>query len=356
MFSAQTKAQEIVDVYKSGEEGYACFRIPAIIKAQDGTFLAFAEGRRKSASDTGNIDLVLKRSKDGKVWSPLQVVWTDSGNTCGNPAPVVDKRTGRIVLLSTWNDGSDTESKIVKKTSRDTRRVFVMTSDDVGVSWTSPREITSSVKKESWTWYATGPCHAIQLQGKSYRNRLVIPSNHDESNNHYSQVFYSDDGGNSWQLGGVIPQTGVNECSVVELKNGDLMLNMRNYDRKAFKARAVAVSHDGGASWSDFHFQQEQIEPICQGNVLNLLKHGKVSKNLFFSNPASESERIKMTVRQSRDNGKSWPHSFEVYSGPSAYSDLVAISDKEVGVLFEYGLKNPYERIGFMPVSVKQLR
>ena len=84
-------------LFKSGTDGYECFRIPAIVKSPKGTVLAFAEGRRNGCSDTGSIDLVLKRSVDeGRTWGPLQVVWTDGNNTCGNPAPVVDDVTGKI--------------------------------------------------------------------------------------------------------------------------------------------------------------------------------------------------------------------------------------------------------------------
>ena len=93
-------------IFKSGEEGYQCFRIPAIISASDGSLLAFAEGRKLNCGDAGNIDLVLKKSADGgKTWGPLQVVWDDGSNTCGNPAPVLDSKSGHVVLLSTWNLG-----------------------------------------------------------------------------------------------------------------------------------------------------------------------------------------------------------------------------------------------------------
>ncbi|HJN17441.1 MAG TPA: sialidase family protein, partial [Armatimonadota bacterium] len=48
-------------IFISGKEGYNTFRIPALIVSKKGTVLAFCEGRRGSGSDTGDIDIVLKR-------------------------------------------------------------------------------------------------------------------------------------------------------------------------------------------------------------------------------------------------------------------------------------------------------
>ena len=122
-------AQELNHLFKAGEEGYGCFRIPAIVSTTQGTLLAFAEGRKNNCGDAGDIDLVLKRSLDGgKTWSRLSVVWNDAENTCGNPVPVVDQRTGKIILLSTWNLGTDHEGQIIAGKSKDTRRIFVMSS------------------------------------------------------------------------------------------------------------------------------------------------------------------------------------------------------------------------------------
>jgi hypothetical protein len=95
-------------LFECGEEGYCTFRIPAIVTTTKGTVLAFAEGRRNNIFDTGDIDLVYKRSEDnGKTWSKMKIVWDETLNVCGNPSPVVDKTTGTIYLLCCWNLGTD---------------------------------------------------------------------------------------------------------------------------------------------------------------------------------------------------------------------------------------------------------
>lgn len=339
-------AQALNYLYKAGDNGYACFRIPAIIKTKSGVLLAFAEARKNGCGDAGNIDLVLRRSVDqGKTWSPIQVVWDDADNTCGNPAPVVDQQTGKIILLSTWNLGEDHEPAIIQQTSKNTRRIFVLYSTDEGNSWTSAKEITAEVKRPSWTWYATGPVNGIQiLQGK-YKGRLVIPCDHIEaaSKKYFSHIIHSDDGGEHWTLGGSTPTDQVNESTIAELKKGRLLLNMRNYTQQ--RVRQTSISKDGGQRWSPLIPDTTLIEPICQASLLRLDYPKKTI--LAFSNPANAKQRAGMTVRLSYDFGRSWLKSKQIWMGPSAYSNLVHLSNGELACFFEAGIKSAYEGIAF---------
>ena len=76
-------AQEEIPVFTAGEEGYACYRIPAIVTTLEGTLLAFAEARRKNCGDAGDIDLVLKRSTNGgKTWQLGGTTPIDQVNEC----------------------------------------------------------------------------------------------------------------------------------------------------------------------------------------------------------------------------------------------------------------------------------
>ncbi len=167
---------EPVAVFEEKTEGYAGYRIPAIIQAADGSLLAFAEARKHDKSDAGDIDLVMRRSEDGgRTWGPLEVIFDDGANTCGNPAPVVLGKKGEIVLLACWNLGEDKEYAIERRKSKDTRRVYVIRSHDHGRTWDSPEEITETAKRPEWTWYATGPCHAIVKRKAPHKGRIVVP-------------------------------------------------------------------------------------------------------------------------------------------------------------------------------------
>lgn len=353
-----TAAPELTDVFVAGQDGYHTYRIPAVVVTTNGTALAFCEGRKINRNDSGDIDLLVKRSTDGgKTWSPQQVIWSDAENTCGNPAPVVDQTTGVIWLLLTWNVGFDKEDQINYLKARDTRRVFISYSADDGLTWAKPVEITKAVKKPEWGWYATGPCNGIQLTRGAQRGRLVIPCNHSTLTTSTqvvtrSHVIFSDDHGQSWQIGGVEEEM-TNESTIVEINDGSLLHNMRSYHKK--NRRAVARSRDAGLTWSAVKLDDTLIEPVCQGSILRCTwpDRGERSR-ILFSNPAS-TKREKLTVRLSYDEGATWPVRREIQSGPAAYSCLTILPDKSIGCLFERGEKSPYERITLARIPVAWL-
>lgn len=324
-------------VWVSGQDGYHTYRIPALIVSPRGTLLAFCEGRKTSASDTGTIHLLIKRSRDGgKTWEKQQILWEDGDNTCGNPCPVVDRATGTIWLLLTHNIGSDNETRIVSRTGKGTRTVWVTKSTDDGVTWSKPVEITRDVKADDWTWYATGP--GVGIQTKS--GRLVIPCDHKVAGSKAlgSHVIYSDDQGKTWKRSTAVGP-GCNECQVAELKDGSLVLNMRSY--QGGNRRLLSFSKDGGKTWTDPVKDESLIEPVCQAS---LLRHPGESGGLLFSNPAS-TKREKMTVRLSKDDGKTWPISRVLHEGPAAYSCLAVLPDGTITCLYERGDRSPYTTI-----------
>lgn len=353
MAPAAADPLEQIDVYLSGQDGYHTYRIPSVIVTRRGTVLAFCEGRKNSSSDTGDIDLLLKRSADGgRTFSKAQMVWDDGPNTCGNPCPVVDQRTSAILLLMTHNLGGDAEPRIIARTSQGTRTVWKSESRDDGLTWSPPVEITSSVKKSDWTWYATGPGAGIQLAS----GRLVVPCDHIKAGEKtmYSHVIYSDDGGATWRLGGETGP-GVNECEVVERTDGSLLLNMRNYDRRQ-RCRAIATSRDGGLTWSAPAFDKTLIEPVCQASIRRHCRaEGNGKGRILFSNPASEKSREKMTVRLSYDDGATWPVSKLLHAGPAAYSCLAVLPDGTTLCLYERGGRSPYEKITLARFSLDWL-
>jgi sialidase-1 len=342
--SAPAAGLEQASIFVSGRDAYHTYRIPSLLVTKKGTLLAFCEGRKKGASDAGDIDVLLRRSFDGgQTWARTQVVWDDVENTCGNPCPVVDVRTGTIWLLLTHNLGRDTEAMIANGTSKGTRTAWVTRSDDDGATWSKPVEITRDVKKSNWTWYATGPGVGIQLRS----GRLVVPCDNQVAGSKMQQshVIYSDDGGKTWQVGGVVGPR-CDESQAVELQDGSLLLNMRS--SRGDNHRLIAISKDGGETFSKPVADRQLIEPVCQASIL---RYPGGRGGTLFSNPAS-TKREKMTVRLSCDEGKTWPHARVLHNGPSAYSCLAVLPDGTIACLYERGDRSVYETIALARFSL----
>ncbi|MDG2291320.1 MAG: sialidase family protein [Phycisphaerales bacterium] len=353
--SADDSGLQQTDVFISGEGGYDTYRIPSITTTPKGSLIAFCEGRLDGSGDAGNIDILMRRSEDeGRTWGEVVVLRDDDANTCGNPCVVVDHVTGTMMLLTTHNLGHDHEREIIDGTAEGSRTVWVMRSDDDGLTWSDPDDVTAGVKDSTWTWYATGPGAGIQIKHGDHAGRLVIPCDHieAETKHYYSHVIYSDDHGATWQRGGSTPQHQVNECEVVELSDGQLMLNMRNYDRTK-KTRQVCTSDDGGSTWTDQRHDEALIEPICQASICRLAWPDEVHAGVIvFSNPASSEGRVQMTVRASFDDGETWPVARVLHAGSSAYSSLTARSDGGAYCLYE---ADGYGRIVLAELSERWL-
>lgn len=337
-----------VEVFRAGEAGYHTYRIPALISTKRGTVLAFCEGRKNSREDTGDIDLVLKRSFDrGMSWGQLQIIADHGADTIGNPTPVVDGDTGTIWLLLTKNLGSLTEKQILA--GEGIRTVWVTHSTDDGATWSPTVEISRDTRDSNWTWYATGPGNGIQLKS----GRLLIPCCHSPQGTrmYRAHVIYSDDHGKSWRLGGTVGDN-ADESAVVETIDGSLLINMRS---ALTRNRLVSRSTDQGASWTPIESDATLIEPPCQASILRFTGGGRAKSRILFSNPADSAKRVKLTVRASYDEGKTWPVSKSLCEAPSAYSALAILRDRTVGCLYETGEQIPYDMIRFAQFSLEWL-
>ncbi len=348
----QTFPMNQTTLFLAGQDDCHTYRIPALAVTPRGTLLAFCEARRDARRDWGNIDLVMRRSLDnGTTWEPIKVIVDDNGHTCGNPCPIVDRHNGAIVLLLTKNNGTESEAQIMRGEAAP-RTVWVTISQDEGLTWSTPVDISVQVRKPDWRWYATGPCHGIQL----IDGRLIAPCDHSTGPHReemHSHVIFSDDGGVNWAIGGILDgQT--DESTIVELADGSIYLNARNTFGN--NRRVWSLSHDKGMTWAPVTEDPTLIEPVCQGSVIRL-GTGKPpgESQILFSNPAS-TERKNMTIRMSTDECKTWSIAKTLWAGPSAYSDLAVLQDGTIGCLFERGVKEPYETITFAHFTTEWLK
>jgi len=365
--------QNKIPVFISGTEGYKSFRIPAIIRLPNKDLLAFCEGRVNGASDFGNVDIVMKKSTDnGKTWGKLQILVDADSLQAGNCAPVVDTNDtaytqGRIFLF--YNTGSNNEGQVRK--GNGLRQVWYKTSIDNGQTWSEGVNITTQVHRpkqpqinpaynfaEDWRSFANTPGHAMQFQNGTYKGRIFVSANRSQGSpqknftDYVANGYYTDDHGKRFRIGDNVSITGSNESTAAELSNGRLMMNSRN-QRGDVRARIVSISSDGGATWDTTYFDKTLIDPVNEGSILTV--GYKNRKNIIaFCNAADIKRRDSLTLRISYDDGKTWKKSYLIDKSPNekgdytAYSDLVKLGKKEIGILYE---KDSYKEIVFTVVK-----
>ena len=341
-------------LFVSGEDGYVRYRIPALAITNRGTILAFCEARKHTGHDTDQIDLYVRRSQDNGVsFEERRLIVSEEGWVCGNPAPIVDRLKQKIWLLFCKNRMDGDETAIIE--GKAPRTVWVTYSEDEGESWSEAKEITAQIKRTNWSWYATGPCHGIQLRS----GRLIASCNHAvfkerkvETDPHHSHVIYSDDHGESWHVGGVA-DIGTNESTIMEAEDGQLYLNSRNWHRLADAGnfRSISWSADFGMSFSPTVHDAALIEPICQASVCRFTSGWQHDRNrVIFSNPTGlidgKRDRAEMRIRLSYDECRTWPLSRILHAGPAAYSDLGVTGDLNICCLYERGEQDsPYDTL-----------
>lgn len=369
-------SQPKVPVFVSGADGHKSYRIPSIITAPNGDLLAIVEGRVSNAGDFGDINLVMKRSTDrGKTWSPLKTLVDNDTLQAGNPAPVVDLMDpafpqGRILLF--YNTGNNHEAEVRK--GKGLREVWYITSADNGITWSAPVNITTQVHrpnqprenpayqfKEDWRSYANAPGHALQITSGRYKGRIFVPANHSagepesQFHDYAAHGFFTDDHAKTFQLGESVNIPGSNESTAAALADGSVMMNVRDQSGDT-RARIIALSQTGGTNWDTTYHDTNLPDPVCQGSLLNVGK--KKRKNILaFTNAADTQHRDNLTLRISFDEGRSWKINHVIEKAPagkernnSAYSDIVKISKREIGVLYEQG---NYSKILFTVVQWK---
>lgn len=333
-------------LFVNGENGYHTFRIPSMVKAENGDILAFACGRMYNEDDFGKIHLLLKKSYDnGKTWSKLKVVCENGDLVAAQPSAVVDtidkEHTNRIWL--SYNTVNNSEQNSIL--SKGVREIWMKYSDDNGETWSQGRNITSYIHRpyygeykfpEKWGHYAIGPGHAIQLKRGKYKGRLLFVGNHTANNTklYICHSYYSDDHGKTWLLGDNVDYDNGNECQAVELSDGRVMLNARIQDHSR-NYRMLSTSDDGGETWGKAYVDKNLPDPTCQGSIL---RYSFDPNYILFTNNNSIKHRINMTIRLSKDDGQTWEDSKLIQSAESkGYSDMVVQQDGKIGILHEYG-------------------
>ena len=351
-------------VFKNGENGYACYRIPGIVRAGDGSLVAFAEGRVENCGDGGGvIRVVARRSTDnGRSWGSLMVIG-ENVDVAG-VEHVAQSPTALVDLIDPANPQGNLflffnrvrlERNGLQAQRVGERSVWLAQSADHGLNWSEPVEITEQVMRQgepdNWREQVSAVGHAIQLRGgieaaEVTNGRLFVmaQSHIDGATRNYA--FWSDDHGQTWQIGGVNPHPWLDEVMAVERADGGIIVNSRNYDENRVRVGYRAVTHadfdaDGNIYFDEAYTDTNLQSPTVQASIQRYSWPDEAAlggqNRILFSIPDHARLRTNMTVRLSYDEGDTWPIAKVIDPGPAAYSDLVVDEEGDIGLIYERG-------------------
>jgi sialidase-1 len=329
-----------VSLFENGIKvsGYFCHRVPGAVNTGE-SIVVFVESRHNSCADQEPKDVTMRRSTDGGLtWgAPTRVlgdtVLTNDTRTFRNPSPLhhTARNGSNSLILNVVNSTENATGRLGFGRFRNLQ----LKSFDDGLSWSAPQPIVMG----KFDGVLSGPGAGIQLGRHSIANRRNSTLSNRILFSGDGVVWYSDDDGVVWHVSpSYFPQ--VYESQLVELNNGSIMQNFRQKGAKAnrtCKCRGYSMSHDGGQSWTEPSYEPQLIAPECSAGLINVAPAASAESTLFFSNPADEKERVKMTVRRSDDEGSTWRRSKLVWPGLTGYSVLVPINGTHIGAFFENG-------------------
>jgi hypothetical protein len=334
-------------LFSGGDYGSANFRIPALTTANDGSLIVAVDARVDRTGDLpNNIDIMYRRSFDqGNSWSDASVICDFGMYGASDPALVVDKKSGVILCMFASHIG------LFHSTFDNPIRFQVCRSEDNGVSWSKPVDHTNSIYAPGWyaAWLASGSAH--QLRNGRIVGAIGVRQEADYTISNF--MIYSDDVGLTWNYKSSQASAIGDEAKIMELDNGNLIMNIRN---KTPNCRKIVVSEDGGDTWGAPFFQHELIDPAVNADFIRYTSvlDGYDKSRLLFSTASHPTTRKNLTLFMSYDEGVTWPVSKVIYEGLSGYSSLTILNDGTIGCAYENGEFEEYQ-IYFVRLSLDWL-
>lgn len=335
----------------AGDDGVKSFRIPGLTTSKKGTIIAVFDIRHNGSGDLpANIDVGVMRSMDnGETWTPMQAALDydaaepgSNGNGVGDPAVLADMKTGAIFIAALWSKGNHGwGGSGPGMTPEETGQFVIAKSTDDGATWSKPVSITPEVKDPAWKLCFQGPGNGIQLRDGT----LVFPAQYKGADNVPHSCFVaSSDGGKTWKISppAIPDKPPTSEAQIAELKDGSMLLTMRNESRSGKRAWARWQWSGNVLKGKWEKWWLEVPDPTCQAS---LVRHP--NGMLLFSNPNSSNQRVDMTIRASKDDGKTWTDGKLLDPRPSGYSCMTVLKDGRIGILYETGESNYAETLTF---------
>lgn len=241
--------------------------------------------------------------------------------------------------------------------------VWMSYSDDDGRTWSSPRDITVSLRQRGMKFLGIGPGKGIVLKWGPHAGRIIIPAYSTNWKSHLrgsqsSRLIYSDDHGKTWHIGKAVNDNRVlsngekihsltmdnkkeqnTESVPVQLKNGDIKLFMRNLTGNL----EVATSKDGGESWQNHVKRYKEVHDAYVQLSAIRFEHDKKEYILLVNanGPGKKRQDGYARLAQVNRNGSfKWLYHHHIQDGSFAYNSVQQLNNDQFGVLYEHREKH----------------
>lgn len=323
------------------------WRIPAMVvlhnqkdgnAEKNGRVVVMADNRFSHNGDLPNHIDVYERHSDnnGKTWSESQLVAGSEAhhklvgvaeNGFGDAA-LVETNNGKLIAIMVAGQAyfsSSSTNPIIP---------FIVTSEDGGDTWSTPRSLKDELYKGTYTqgqvlgsFAGSGRGIVLKRQrNTSLNGRIMFAMSHRFAGNNIQEyIIYSDDEGETWHMSSNSAYSGGDESKLVELADGTVMISVRQYGQRGYN-----TSTDGGMTWGTQRKWADISGVACNGDILyfneNVLLHSYVNNG---------SARKNLTVKASFDQGKTWTKEFVACLPSSGYSTMDITGDGQVAIFYE---------------------
>lgn len=255
------------------------FRIPSMQTLSNGSLITFSDVRYNGANDHGYIDIGYAISNDGgKTWGDHKIAMEndrkDSKYSRVMDSTTVVTNTGRIILLAgSWNKNGNWAGSTTSL--RKDWSVQMVYSDDNGKTWSKKVDLTTNTSKiknqpSNTIGWLGGVGSGIVMNDGTIVMPIQIALRENNVNNYYSTIIYSKDNGETWTMGGKVPNSKTSENMVIEL-DGALIMSARN-DSSGY--RSAYISYDLGKTWKVYEPLNGKISTGkgsgCQGSFIKV--------------------------------------------------------------------------------------
>ncbi len=338
-------------VFAPGDYGSTNYRIPAILTLADGSLLTLTDKRKNNSADLPqDIDIVSRKSTDGgKTWSAPVTVALGTGYGKGfGDACIMQTKTGKIVALFVGGN------QFQASTSSNPIRSYMSTSTDNGLTWSTPKDLTDDIYgdkctdpvRKTWQGMFFGSGRGLTMRdGRIMAVMTVKPS----SGSYKNYTIFSDDEGTTWQYSNLAIDGG-DEAKVVELNDGTILMSSRVSGNRLW-----AKSTDKGVNWGAKNSWSEIWGNACDADIVRYTSTlDGYDKNRLLHTLPNASNRTKVNMWISYDEGTTWPVKRTLCEGTSAYSSITILPDGTIGVYLEEDESVPY-RMYFLNFSLNWL-